>query len=333
MNKNSQINLSNENSNKASVSYIESVLNIKNKIPLQKIEDPLIQKSRINLFVLRTDLNHPTISGNKWHKLKYNLVEIKQKGIDTLLTFGGAYSNHIYAVASTGKLSNLKTIGVIRGEEYNPLNPTLAFAKENGMLLHYVNRKTYRERKNLEFIQSLREKFGEFYLLPEGGTNLLALNGCSEIVNSINVNYDLICCACGTGGTLAGIIAGLNGSKKALGFSVLKGADFLKTDVEHLIYDYSGKNYTNWLINQNYHFGGYAKTNGELLKFVLRFREINKIPIEPIYTGKMFYGIYKLAEENYFEKGETIVAIHSGGLQGLAGLNDRIRKNNPDFVI
>ena len=333
MNKNSQINLSNENSNKVSVSSIESVLNIKNKIPLQKIEDPLIQKSGINLFVLRTDLNHPTISGNKWYKLKYNLVELKQKRFDTLLTFGGAYSNHIHAAASAGKLLNIKTIGVIRGEEYNPLNPTLTSAREHGMLLHYINRKTYRERKNPEFIQSLHEKFGEFYHLPEGGSNTLALKGCSEIVNRININYDLICSACGTGGTIAGIVAGLNGSKKALGFSVLKGADFLKTDVEKLISDYSGKNFSNWLINQNYHFGRYAKTNGELLKFVLRFREINKIPIEPIYTGKMFYGIYKLAEENYFEKGETIIAIHSGGLQGLAGLIERIKKRHPDFVI
>ena len=333
MNKNSQINLANENSNKVSVSSIESALNINNKIPLQKIEDPLIHKSGIKLFVLRTDLTHPTVSGNKWYKLKYNLIEIKQRGFDTLLTFGGAYSNHIHAAASAGKLLNIKTIGVIRGEEYSPLNPTLAFAKENGMLLHYVDRKAYRERKKSEFIQSLRKKFGEFYLLPEGGTNLLALDGCIEIVRGININYDLICCACGTGGTLAGIIVGLNGSKKALGFAVLKGADFLKTDVEKLISDYSGKNFRNWQINQNYHFGGYAKTNEELLRFVLRFREVNDIPIEPIYTGKMLYGIYNLAEENYFERGKTIIAVHSGGLQGLAGLNERIRKKNPDFII
>lgn len=333
MNKNSQINLANENSNKVSVSSIESDLNINNKIPLQKIEDPLIQKSDINLFVFRTDLNHPTISGNKWYKLKYNLVEIKQKGFNTLLTFGGAYSNHIHAAATAGKLLNIKTIGVIRGEEYNPLNPTLSSAKENGMLLHYVNRKTYKERKNPDFIQSLHEKFGEFYLLPEGGTNLLALQGCSEIVNNININFDLVCCACGTGGTLAGIIAGLNGNKKALGFAVLKGAEFLKTDVENLMSDYSGKSYTNWEINQNYHLGGYAKINEELIKFVRWFREKNDIPIEPIYTGKMFYGIYKFAKENYFKPGETIIAIHSGGLQGLAGLNERIRKKNPDFVI
>jgi len=331
--KNSQINLSNENYNKVSVSSIESDLNINNKIPLQKIEDPLIQKSGINLIVLRTDLNHPTISGNKWYKLKYNLVEIKKNRFDTLLTFGGAYSNHIHAAASAGKLFNINTIGVIRGEEYSPLNPTLSIAKENGMLLHYVSRKNYRERKNPEFIQSLREKFGDFYLLPEGGTNLLALTGCSEIVNSININYDLICCACGTGGTLAGIIAGLNGSKKALGFAVLKGAEFLKIDVERLILDYSAKKYKNWQMNHNYHFGGYAKTNEELIKFVRRFREINDIPIEPIYTGKMFYGIYNLAEENYFENGETIIAVHTGGLQGLAGLNERNRRKNSDFVI
>ena len=333
MSKNSQINLSNENSGKLSVTSIESILEINNKISLQKIEDPLIQITGINLFVLRTDQIHPTISGNKWYKLKYNMVEIKQNGIDTLLTFGGAYSNHIHAAASAGKLLNIKTIGVIRGEEYNPLNPTLASAKENGMHLHYVDRKTYRERRNPEFIQSLHEKFGKFYLLPEGGTNQLALRGCREIINNIKIDFDLICSACGTGGTIAGLIAELNGSKKAIGFAVLKGADFLRTDVEKLISEYTGKSYANWQINQDYHFGGYAKISEELLRFVLRFREINKIPIEPIYTGKMFYGIYKLATDGFWEKGETIIAVHSGGLQGLAGLNERIKQKHPDYVI
>lgn len=322
-----------KNYHKELVRSIESDLNINTKIQLQKIEDPIIKKSGVNLFVLRIDLSHPVISGNKWFKLKYNLAEIKDKGYKTILTFGGAYSNHIHATAGAGKLLKIKTIGVIRGEEYTHLNPTLLYAKENGMFLYYVNRTTYRDRNNPKFIQSLHDKFGEFYHLPEGGTNLLAVKGCSDIVDSLKIRFDYICCACGTGGTLAGIIAGLNGNKKALGFAVLKGADFLNKDIKGLLLDYSNKKLSNWQINQDYHFGGYAKINEELIEFVKRFKNVNKIPIEPIYTGKMFYGIYKLVEENYFQKGETIIAVHSGGLQGLAGLNERIRRKFHELVI
>ncbi len=333
MNKNNQIKISNEDFDNGLIKSIESALKIRTKIPLQKIEDPLIKKSGVNLFALRTDLSNPIISGNKWFKLKYNLAEIKNKRKSTLLTFGGAYSNHIHAVALAGKLLNIKTIGIIRGEEYNPLNPTLSYAKENGMNIYYVNRKTYRERINHEFIQSLHKQFGEFYLLPEGGTNLLALKGCSEITDHIDIDYDLVCCACGTGGTLAGIISGMDEKKRVLGFAVLKGADFLKKDIEKLVFEYRRNKFSNWGVNQNFHFGGYAKINLELLKFVKRFKEINNIPIEPIYSGKVFYGIFSLIKENYFKRGETIVAIHSGGLQGLAGLNEKFQNKYPEFFI
>ena len=297
---------------------------INHKTPISKIEDPLIKDSGIKLFIKREDLNHPELSGNKWHKLKYNLITAKENGYETLLTFGGAYSNHIYATAAAGKLFGFKTIGIIRGEEHLPLNPTLSFAISKGMKIQYVNRKSYREKNSSEFIKNLREKFGKFYLVPEGGTNNLAVKGASEIISNIDIDFDYICCACGTGGTLAGLVSGLNGRKKALGFSVLKGGGFLLNDVENLIYESVGKKYNNWDINLDFHFGGYAKINSELIEFIQRFQKINSIPIEPIYTGKLLFGVYKLILNHYFSNGSAILIIHTGGLQGLMGMKNKV---------
>lgn len=274
----------------------------------------------MSLFVKREDLIHPYLSGNKWYKLKYNLQEAKRLKKDSLLTFGGAYSNHIYSTSAAGKIINLNTIGIIRGEEHTPLNPTLSFAKANGMKLFYLDRKSYRKKNSSKIINELKIKFGDFYLLPEGGTNELAVKGCREILNSINIDFDYICCPCGTGGTIAGLISGLKGKKFALGFAVLKGASFLKEDVSALLIKVDNNKYDNWDINLDYHFGGYAKYNRELLKFVYEFVSKNKISIEPIYTGKMFFGIYDLISKGYFPDGSKIVAIHTGGLQGFNGL-------------
>ncbi len=305
---------------------------INHKTPISKIEDPLIKDSGIKLFIKREDLNHPELSGNKWHKLKYNLITAKENGYETLLTFGGAYSNHIYATAAAGKLFGFKTIGIIRGEEHLPLNPTLSFAVSKGMKIHYVNRKSYREKNSSEFIKNLREKFGKFYLVPEGGTNKLAVKGASEIISNIDIDFDYVCCACGTGGTLAGLVTGLNGRKKALGFSVLKGGGFLLNDVEKLIYESAGKKYNNWDINLDFHFGGYAKINSELLKFIQRFQKVTSIPIEPIYTGKLLFGVYNLILNQYFGSEKSILVIHTGGLQGLIGMKNKILNEGSKFT-
>ena len=195
---------------------IKTVIN--ENTPLEEVNDTFLKERKISLFMKREDLNHPQMSGNKWYKLKFNIQEARNQGKDTLLTFGGAYSNHIYAVAAAGKIFNFKTIGIIRGEEHNPLNPTLSFAKGNGMKLYYLDRESYRKKNSPEICDKLTKKFGDFYLLPEGGTNRLAVKGCSEIIGKINLDYDYICCPCGTGGTLAGLITGLNGDKFALGF-------------------------------------------------------------------------------------------------------------------
>jgi 1-aminocyclopropane-1-carboxylate deaminase len=282
-----------------------------------------LKERKISLFIKREDLNHAFISGNKWHKLKYNLQEARRQGKSTLLTFGGAYSNHIYAVAAGGKLYDFESIGIIRGEEHSPLNPTLSFATANGMKLHYLDRKSYRNKNSPGLIKEFQNKFGDFYLLPEGGTNELAVKGCSEIINKIDIDFEFICCPCGTGGTLAGLISGLKGKKIALGFAVLKGASFLKENVTSLIRSSNENIFNNWDINLDYHFGGYAKVDEQLLDFVSRFNASTKIPIEPIYTGKMLFGIYDLITTGFFNEGNRIIALHTGGLQGLKGLSER----------
>lgn len=299
-------------------------MKIENPItPLTEIFDPLFDQKQIKLFIKREDLTDEFISGNKFYKLKYNLIEAEKLGYKTLLTFGGAYSNHIHATAAAGKKYGFKTIGVIRGEEHLPLNPTLSSAQENGMTIEYIDRKSYRNKYDDSLIQTLKEKFGDFYLIPEGGSNYLAIKGCAEIISSINTDFNFVCSACGTGGTIAGLILGLDSKSFALGFSVLKGGSFLYQNIRTLLSHYQKENLNNFQINLDYHFGGYAKTTTELNNFCKSFEEHHNIPIEPIYTGKMFNGIYDLIKKNYFPANSSIVAIHTGGLQGLQGLKQR----------
>ncbi|MBK7500100.1 MAG: 1-aminocyclopropane-1-carboxylate deaminase/D-cysteine desulfhydrase [Ignavibacteriales bacterium] len=291
--------------------------------PLTEIFNPLFEQKQIKFFIKREDLTDEFISGNKFYKLKYNLIEAEKLGLNALLTFGGAYSNHIHATAAAGKKYGLKTIGVIRGEEHLPLNPTLSSAQENGMIIEYIDRKSYRSKYDEGLIQTLKEKFGDFYLIPEGGSNHLAIKGCAEIISGITTDFNFVCSACGTGGTLAGLILGLDSKHFALGFSVLRGGSFLYQNIRTLLSYYHKENLNNFQINLDYHFGGYAKTNAELNNFCAGFYEQHNIQIEPIYTGKMFFGLYDLIRSNFFPPESTIVAIHTGGLQGLQGLKQR----------
>lgn len=271
-------------------------------IPLQKIETTFLKEKEINLFILRLDLVHPYISGNKWFKLKYNMEEAKRQGKSTLLTFGGAYSNHIIATAAAGKDFGFKTIGIIRGEELNENdNSVLQFAKDCGMELLFVSREQYRKKS---FHNS-----DEFYMLPEGGTNELAVKGCSEISSLIGIQFDYMSCAVGTGGTIAGIVSSLKKNQKAIGFPVLKGGGFLKNEIEKLV-----QTNANFELQTEYHFGGYAKKNEELLSFISDFKSNHNIQLDFVYTGKMMFGIFDLIMKNHFQKGSTIVAVHTGGL-------------------
>lgn len=267
----------------------------------------------IEVYVKREDVLHSEISGNKFRKLKYNLTEAQNLGFTKLLTFGGAYSNHIAAVAAAGKEFGFETIGVIRGEELQEKyleNPTLKKASENGMQFEFVTRTQYRDKNNLEFLDQLKEKFGDFYLIPEGGTNNLAVKGCKEILTDDDRMFDFICCAVGTGGTISGIINSLKPHQKAIGFPALKG-DFLTEDIQK----YAEK--SQWNLVTDYHFGGYAKINDKLKHFMKQFFKKYLISLDPVYTSKTFFGVIDLISKGYFKPDSKILIIHTGGLQGL----------------
>lgn len=290
---------------------------MKTPSPMQEIKDPLLDGYGVELFIKREDLIHPLVSGNKWRKLKYNLLQARKQGLKTMLTFGGAYSNHIYSVAAAGSAWGIRTIGIIRGEETLPLNPTLQFAVDNHMTLAYESRTAYREKETPSYLEGLKKRYGEVYVLPEGGSNELAVKGCAEIVQEISMDYDWLCCPCGTGGTIAGLVEG-SMKGEVLGFSALKGDGMLNDKVKIFLQGKSGLQ--PWSINYDYHFGGYAKFSNELVSFIHAFELANGIALEPIYTGKMMYAIYDLIHKGYFKKGERIIALHTGGLQALAGL-------------
>jgi 1-aminocyclopropane-1-carboxylate deaminase len=269
--------------------------------------------NNISVFIKREDLLHPQISGNKFRKLKYNLHAARQLGYQSLLTFGGAYSNHIAAVAAAGHEFGFNTIGIIRGEELLGKindNPTLRLAQQQGMRLVFISRADYRRKTEPNFIQALQNQFGEFYLIPEGGTNALAVQGCTEILTAQDKQqFDYICCAVGTGGTIAGLIESSTDQQMVLGFPALKG-DFLQAEIQQ----WTQK--TNWELIPGYHWGGYAKTTPALLQFVQDFYGQNGIEIEPVYTGKMLFGIFDLIQQGYFPAHSQILVIHTGGLQG-----------------
>tara|TARA_R110000850_G_scaffold100041_1_gene207128 strand:- start:1718 stop:2644 length:927 start_codon:yes stop_codon:yes gene_type:complete len=294
----------------------------------QEVDLSILNKKQVSLVVKREDLIHPFISGNKYRKLKYNILDAKQKGLDTILTFGGAYSNHIAATAYAGNLFGIKTIGVIRGEELSQnwmLNPTLSQAHRHGMDFKFISREAYRRKTETSFLELLEKELGPYYLIPEGGTNLLAVRGCEEILTPEDKDFNVLCSSVGTGGTLAGIINSSLHYQRIIGFPSLKG-DFLKKDIRN----FTAKE--NWEINTNYHFGGYAKVSEALIGFINYFKDKTNIPTDPIYTGKLLYGILDLVKNDYFKPGTKILAIHSGGLQGIAGMNLVLKKKNLPLI-
>ena len=296
----------------------------------QHIVLPELEANNYQLFIKREDQIHPLVSGNKFRKLKYNLKEALEQKKTTLLTFGGAFSNHILATAVAGELTGFKTIGIIRGDELgNNLEKTLAsnftlrHASKHGMQFKFVSREIYRNKTSSEFTEILQKEYGDFYCIPEGGTNSLAVKGCEEILSTEDHQFDYICVCVGTGGTVSGIINSAEKHQKVIGFSVLKG-NFIKNEIQKQC-----KFQDNWELNNDYHFGGYGKYSEELIHFINKFKTRTHIPLDPIYTGKMMFGILDMIKKNSFPKGSKILIIHSGGLQGIAGFNHRlIRKNS-----
>jgi 1-aminocyclopropane-1-carboxylate deaminase len=349
------------------------------KVIIQQLSEPLFEEKGVKVYIKRDDLLHPEISGNKWWKLKYNLAAAKAQGKDTIITFGGAYSNHIAATAAACRDAGLKSIGLIRGEEHaqGQLNPTLSFAAKCGMQLFFISRDLYRRKDLNEIIQWLQisnsdndtelpgciteppespvqpsgshaapsgrhaelvsashkhqseitsEVRKNIIIIPEGGGNELGVKGCTEILNGIDVHYDIVCCACGTGTTLSGIILSKPEHVRAIGFSALKGGEFLYHDVELLIHSYCEKLNiefsipTNWIIETESHLGGYAKVNDALKQFVKAFYSTHNILLDYIYTGKMMMNLYEKISADYFPTGTSVLVIHSGGTQGNVGV-------------
>ncbi|OBX26314.1 1-aminocyclopropane-1-carboxylate deaminase [Gelidibacter algens] len=274
------------------------------------------------LVVKREDRIHPHISGNKYRKLKYNIEQASADGKQTLLTFGGAFSNHILALAAVGKEFGFETIGIIRGEELADQvdkNPTLKFAKSCGMRFKFVSREAFRNKTSDDFIQNLKNEFGDFYLIPEGGTNTLAIKGCEEILIKEDADFDYVCCSVGTGGTISGLINAAKPHQKILGFPALKG-DFLQEEISNFATN------LNWELITDYHFGGYAKITTELISFINQFKIDYGVPLDPVYTGKLMYGVLDLLKKGYFPEHSKILIIHTGGLQGILGMNDLLKK-------
>jgi 1-aminocyclopropane-1-carboxylate deaminase len=275
----------------------------------------------ISLVIKREDLIHPFVSGNKFRKLKYNLLQAKAENQSTHLTFGGAYSNHIAAVAYAGKENGFQTIGIIRGDELGDKiesNPTLKFAQECGMQFEFVSRETYRLKTEATFLEQLQQQYGAFYLIPEGGTNTFAIQGCEEILTPEDASFDYVACAIGTGGTISGIINSVLPHQKVLGFPALKG-NFLQDEIRNFVRQ------DNWELITDYHFGGYGKVTNELIDWINQFYEQTQIPLDPVYTGKMVFGIVDLIAKNYFPENAKILLIHTGGLQGIQGMNLKLK--------
>lgn len=272
----------------------------------------------ITIFVKREDLLHEEVSGNKFRKLKYNILKAQELGYSKLLTFGGAYSNHIAATAAAGRICGVETIGIIRGEELDNNyagNSTLTKAVEDGMTLGFLTRTDYRNKGEVEIIDRLKARYGDFYLVPEGGTNEEAIKGTEEILKEGDEAFDYICTAVGTGGTIAGIINSSHQNQTILGFPALKGS-FLYEDIRKFVTN------NNWDLILDYHFGGYAKYNEELLSFLRELYKQTGVLFDPIYNGKMIYGVLEEIKKGRFKDNSKILVIHTGGLQGW---NEKIK--------
>jgi 1-aminocyclopropane-1-carboxylate deaminase len=283
--------------------------------PVQDVSDhPAFRNSKVRVLVKREDLNHPEVSGNKWWKLKYNIQEAIASNSKGLLTFGGAYSNHIYATAAAAHAHNLRSVGVIRGEEHLPLNPTLQFATERGMILRYIDRQSYRDKESPSLINHLHEEWPQYTFIPEGGTNALAVRGAEEFGKLLDdIGADYICLPVGTGGTMAGIIRGASRGRTVLGISVLANGNFLKERIAEYL---DGSSQARWEILTDYSYGGYAKRHAFVTNVINSFQQHGGIPLDFVYTGKLMSAIVELVAKGYFPEGSTVLAIHTGGLQG-----------------
>lgn len=291
-------------------------------VKVDQITNSFLEQHKVRLFIQREDLLHPFISGNKWRKLLLNIQAFQKGKYSQIITFGGAFSNHILAVAAAGKEYNIPTLGIIRGESSSINNSTLQKAKELGMQFNFISREEYQKRHDSEFVEKIKNQNPNSFIVPEGGANIEGVKGCIDIPQVFN-EFNTIVVPCGTGTTLSGIIAGINKTQKALGIPVLKNGEFLEVEIKKWLAILQCEN-QNWELNCNYHLGGYAKNNMELNQFIQNFYSEFKIPLDPIYTGKMMFAIFDLIKKGCFEN-QIILAVHTGGIQGVAAYEKRYK--------
>ena len=296
------------------------------KTPVEELKTPFLEFQKIRIFIKREDLNDPLLIGNKFRKLKYNLMAAREVGADTLLTYGGAYSNHIFATAAAGKRYGFKTIGLIRGDELNAnSNATLKAAANFGMTFVFLPRQEFSDFKSqLTFPAHLK---GKIYILPEGGTNRAAIRGCAEIIEEITIPFDILCTPIGTGGTMVGLLKGLAGQQEVWGFSALKG-NWMDEHIKSLLTQEKLK-VTNFKVFPESDFGGYGKFNFRLINFIKWFHNEKKIALDPIYTGKMCLRVWEMLKNEHIAIGSTLVLLHTGGLQGIKGFNQKYNTELP----
>ncbi|MBA6382690.1 pyridoxal-phosphate dependent enzyme [Colwellia sp. BRX10-6] len=304
---------------------------MKTESPLQKIIHPLFEKHQLSVSIKRDDIIHPIISGNKWRKLKFNLRHAQAHNYIGVISFGGSFSNHIHALAFACHQQGLKSIGIIRGEKEYASNFTLSMAQQWGMELHFVDRKSYRLRENKEYLDQLQLTYPGYLIVPEGGSNTLALAGVGEVITELNqqCEFDTLVTPVGSGGTLAGLIKADNNQHNLLGIGVLKQDGYLTEQVNSLLGD--NLHFNNWQIMPEFHRGGYAKFSKEDVEKILSFSQQTGFIFEPVYSGKMILALLDLIDQQYFPKGHRLVLLHTGGLQGIGGLIERGLLNANDW--
>lgn len=293
------------------------MFSIENK-PFTPDSGPFFYPGEISLIVRRLDVVDPVTGGNKWFKLHYNLERLLKEGYSKMVTFGGAWSNHIAATARIGKLSGIETVGIIRGEPTLNQNVTLSRAKSDGMKLIFVSRESYKIKNESSFLKQVLEDHASYFVIPEGGSNYEGVVGCIEILEDHDAVFTDIVVACGTGTTAAGLIISLGNNQKLTGISVLRDQNSIEKNIESFLKQFNPENnLQNWSVQHDFHFGGYGKTNPILTQFIDDFNKKTGIPLEPVYTAKMFFGLEKLIHQGYFKPGAKILAIHTGGMQYL----------------
>lgn len=284
---------------------------------IEPLLSPVFSTKQLKVYMVRADLTHPQISGNKWYKLKYNLRAAKQQGATRVISFGGAYSNHIHALAWSAKAMGMASVGVIRGEHVK--NPMLDDAQKWGMQLHFVDRANYRQRHCADWLEALHLEIGSGFLIPEGGSNPLALRGVAELMQQISQQtsgLDYLLCACGTGGTLAGLLSAAPKNLHIEGYPVLKGAGFLYDDIQRLLDSAEAEVSCSWLLDMDAHYGGYGKISAEHQAQWLMVEQEFKMLFDPVYTSKMVRRFMEKVHQNNYPKGSSIALVHTGGLQG-----------------